>query len=304
MSEMLDDWEIRGLLLRAAARDAGSAEAFERLYKLAAPLLLGVAKRIVGRAELAEEVLHDAFAKIWHAAGTFDPLATQPVAWMVAIARNRAIDTKASHDVSRVDSYQEEDLDRLFDWSESVDEAADRRRAAHWLRDCLSRLQAVERQALVLAYQHGLARYRTPWYQRAGFWKGWAGAATAALLFTLGTIVLERQEPIGAPIAQLTGKEAAVTAYLSRDGRTLRLSAARPIVAGPKQSYELWVIPPGEKPISVAVLGNLDARFAVSAAQAARLRAGATLAVSTEPAGGSPTGQPTGPVILAGKITL
>src|SRR5258706_475679 len=50
MSEMLDDREIRGLLLRAAARDAGSAEAFERLYKLAAPLLLGVAKRIVGRA--------------------------------------------------------------------------------------------------------------------------------------------------------------------------------------------------------------------------------------------------------------
>src|SRR3954471_12667888 len=100
MSEMLDDREIRGLLLRAAARDAGSAEAFERLYRLAAPLLFGVAKRIVGRAQLAEEVLHAALAKIWHAAGSFDPLATQPVAWMVAIARNRAFDIRASHDVS------------------------------------------------------------------------------------------------------------------------------------------------------------------------------------------------------------
>src|SRR5437870_4175983 len=142
---MLDDKEIRGLLLRSAARDAGSAEAFERLYRLAAPLLLGVAKRIVGRAELAEEVPHDAFAKIWHAAGSFDPLAAQPVAWMVAIVRNRAIDTRSSHDVARVDAYREEDLERLFDWSESADEAADRRRAATWLRDCLSRLQAVER---------------------------------------------------------------------------------------------------------------------------------------------------------------
>ena len=154
---MLDDAEIRSLLLRAAARDAGSAEAFERLYKLAAPLLFGVAKRVVGRAELAEEVLHDAFAKIWHAAASFDPLATQPVAWMVAIARNRAFDIRASHDVSRVDSYEEEDLDRLFDWSDTADETEDRRRAATWLRDCLGRLQAVERQALVLAYQHGLS---------------------------------------------------------------------------------------------------------------------------------------------------
>jgi RNA polymerase sigma-70 factor (ECF subfamily) len=164
MSEMLDDREIRGLLLRSAARDAGSAEAFERLYKLAAPLLLGVAKRILGRAELAEEVLHDAFAKIWHAAGSFDPLAAQPVAWMVAIVRNRAIDTKASHDVSRVDSYHDAAgndpdgaLDRIFEWAESTDEAEDRRRAARWLRDCLARLQAAERQALVLAYQHGLS---------------------------------------------------------------------------------------------------------------------------------------------------
>jgi RNA polymerase sigma-70 factor (ECF subfamily) len=157
MNEMLDDREIRGLLLRSAARDAGSAEAFERLYKLAAPLMLGVAKRIVGRAELAEECLHDAFAKIWNAAGGFDPLATQPVAWMVAIVRNRAFDIRASHDVSRVDSYAEEDLDRLFDWSEDAGVAEDRRRATHWLRDCLGRLQAVERQALVLAYQHGLS---------------------------------------------------------------------------------------------------------------------------------------------------
>ena len=147
----------------------------------------------------------------------------------------------------------------------------------------------------------GLDRYRTRWYQRAGFWMGWAVAATAALILTLGVPLFQES---AREIAVLSGKEAAVTASLSRDGRTLVLQAARPIVAGPKQSYELWVIPEGEKPISVAVLGSLDARFAVPAAQAARLRAGATLAVSAEPVGGSPTGQPTGPVILAGKITL
>jgi len=161
---MLDDKAIKGLLLRTAARDEGSADAFKRLYSMCAPLMLGVAKRIVGRDELAEEVLHDGFAKIWDAADRFDPLASQPVAWMVAIVRNRAIDIRSSHDVARVQSYHAEDLedpdgmlDRLFESDENADEAEDRRRSARWLRDCLSRLQAVERQTLVLAYVHGMS---------------------------------------------------------------------------------------------------------------------------------------------------
>ena len=161
---MLDDHEIKRLLLRTAARDEGSAEAFERLYRLCAPLLLGVAQRVVGRREVAEEVLHDAFSTIWRKADGFDPLATQSVAWLVTIVRNRAIDVRASHDVSRVDSYHDaldDDpdgaLDRLFDWSESPGDAEDARRASTWLRDCLARLQAAERQALVLAYEHGLS---------------------------------------------------------------------------------------------------------------------------------------------------
>jgi RNA polymerase sigma-70 factor (ECF subfamily) len=161
---MLDDQEVRKLLLRAAARDEGSAEAFERLYRLCAPLLLGVAQRILGRREVAEEVLHDAFAGIWRKVEGFDPFAAQPVAWLVTIVRNRALDVRASHDVSRVDSYHEapdEDpegaLDRLFDWTPGPDDSEDRRRAAKWLRECLRKLQAPERQALVLAYDRGLS---------------------------------------------------------------------------------------------------------------------------------------------------
>ena len=160
---MHDDQEIKRLLLLTAARDEGSADAFERLYEACAPLLLGVAQRVVGRRELAEEVLHDGFASIWRRAERFDPVSAQPLAWMVAIVRNRAIDVRASHDVSRVDSYHEVDddpegtLDRLFDWSPGEDDTEDRRRATRWLRDCLGKLKAAERQALVLAYEHGLS---------------------------------------------------------------------------------------------------------------------------------------------------
>ena len=161
---MLDDREVRKLLLHVAARDEGSADAFERLYRLSAPLLLGVAQRMVGRREIAEEVLHDAYVGIWHKIQSYDPFALRPVAWMVAIVRNRAIDVCASHDMSRVDSYHDaldEDpdgaLDRLFDWGPAPDDGEDRRRAARWIRECIGSLQAAERQALVLAYEHGLS---------------------------------------------------------------------------------------------------------------------------------------------------
>jgi RNA polymerase sigma-70 factor (ECF subfamily) len=160
---MLDDPTIKRLLLTVAARQPGAAEAFEQPYRACAPLLLGVAQRIVRRRELAEEVLHDAFAKIWRTAESFDPLGA-PTGWMVAIARNRALDLMESHDVARVDSYHDaldEDpegaLDRLFDWSAPADDAVDRDRLGHWLRDCLAELAAVERQTLVLAYSQGLS---------------------------------------------------------------------------------------------------------------------------------------------------
>jgi RNA polymerase sigma-70 factor (ECF subfamily) len=161
---MLDDQEVKKLLLRTAVKDEGSAEAFEKLYKLCGPLLLGVAQRVLRRRELAEEALHDGFAKIWRAAESFDPYAAQPVAWLVTIVRNRAIDIQASHDVSKVDSYHdtldadpEGALDRLFEWGPGSDENEDRRRAAVWVRSCLSKQQATERQSLVLAYEHGLS---------------------------------------------------------------------------------------------------------------------------------------------------
>lgn len=192
---MLDNQRIRGLLLRTAARDEGSAEAFARLYRGCAPLLLGVAQRIVRRRELAEEVLHDAFATIWEAAETFDPLATQPAAWMTAIVRNRAIDLLSSHGVSRVDSYDapmekdpEGTLDRLFEWHSAADETEDRRRALRWLRECLAGLAAVERQAIVLAYQHGLSHSELAAHLRKslGTVKTWVRRGMANLRDCLG----------------------------------------------------------------------------------------------------------------------
>jgi len=154
----------------------------------------------------------------------------------------------------------------------------------------------------------GLSRYRTPWHRRLPLWRGWAIAATAAALVAIGLQILPLKPTNSfAEIAQLSGPgdAARVSAALSADRRTLELRASRPVLAGPAQSYELWLIPAeGGAPVSLAVLGSLDAKLALPPAQAARLARGAKLAVSLEPAGGSPTGAPTGPVLFAGAIEV
>jgi len=180
----------------------------------------------------------------------------------------------------------------------------------------MSEEQPSERVWSRLQRELGLARYwRAPWYRGAAFRRGWAVAAVAALALGIGLYVLKpsHEVPVSPeasrshPIARLAGKGEdlpQVIALLSRDGLTLELRAARPAPPpGPSKSYELWLLPAGgAAPVSISVLGNLSARFALPPALVGQLSGGAKLAVSVEPAGGSPTGAPTGPVILVGEI--
>ena len=187
-------------------------------------------------------------------------------------------------------------------------------RLAYWQRayvpkpSTMIELQPPARVWKQLERELQLARYRTPWHRRLGVWRAFAVAATAAVALGIGFEVLRPVETGPAvQIAELEGKAdvARVIARLSRDGRTLELKPARAVIAGQNQSYELWLLPAeGGPPVSLAVLGSLEARFPVPSAQVERLRAGGKLAVSVEPAGGSPTGAPTGPVILVGSITI
>jgi len=150
-----------------------------------------------------------------------------------------------------------------------------------------------------------LARYRTQWYRRVSFWRSWAVAVTAVLVFAIGFQTFKPETAVPSPveIATLTGKEiATVSAKLSADGRTLELLAARPTISSPDKSYELWLLPANGGAISLAVLSSLDARFTLPPGQVERLRSGAKLAVTLEPAGGSPEGKATGPVILIGDV--
>jgi len=77
-------------LLGGVAR--GDETAFERLYEATRAKLYGVLLRILGRPALAEEVMEETYLKVWKMADQFDPATASPITWMVAMARNRAID--------------------------------------------------------------------------------------------------------------------------------------------------------------------------------------------------------------------
>ena len=77
-------------LIAAVAK--GDEAAFERLYAATRAKLFGVVLRILRRQDLAEEVIQEAYVKIWNSAGQFNPALASPITWMASIARNRAID--------------------------------------------------------------------------------------------------------------------------------------------------------------------------------------------------------------------
>src|SRR5581483_5112759 len=83
------DEQLRSLLDRCAAADSS---ALQRLYELASPFLFACLTRILRRRALAEEALQDVFVSIWQRAGQFSASRGRPMAWMMSIARYRAID--------------------------------------------------------------------------------------------------------------------------------------------------------------------------------------------------------------------
>ena len=80
---------------------------------------------------------------------------------------------------------------------------------------------------------------------------------------------------------------------------------ATPVAFAQGRAPELWLIPAGGKPISVGMIArDKPTTLALDPALLARLGPTAALAVSVEPLGGSPTGQPTGAVVAKGAISV
>ncbi len=138
-----------------------------------------------------------------------------------------------------------------------------------------------------------------------GLWRGLAVAALAALV-VMGVWNLQPVSPSqqDAFVAQIEGEAKAVTlvAYYDAVSGELRLNRTAGVPATDR-SFELWLIVGTDAPVS---LGVLPAAHTTRLTLPLRLRSqlnGSVLAVSDEPAGGSRTGAPTGPVLATGRLT-
>jgi RNA polymerase sigma factor (sigma-70 family) len=138
--------------LRRAA--GGDRAALRTVYDAEAPRMLGVALRILRRRALAEEAVQDAFVQVWRRAGTFDAARGSGRAFLYAILRNRALNILRGE--ARTDL-----TDAVDETVPSEDEGPEavvvRLSEAGALRRCLDGLDPPRRDAIVLAYAHGLS---------------------------------------------------------------------------------------------------------------------------------------------------
>jgi anti-sigma-K factor RskA len=147
----------------------------------------------------------------------------------------------------------------------------------------------------------------SPW-QSLALWRGLtAASATLAAASIVALAYIGLAPAPRAPLTATLGGDAGqpnFVAAVTAQGNTLVIVPAV-LLANDQRSYELWLIPSGEtRPRSLGLVQpGQPVRLDIPAGLAGRLTQDATLAVSLEPRGGSPTGQPTGPVIAAGKLT-
>ncbi|MEN4890265.1 anti-sigma factor [Erwinia billingiae] len=130
---------------------------------------------------------------------------------------------------------------------------------------------------------------------------GWALAAS----FAGALIVNINQQPASlqavAVLNSSGSQQGSWVVALNQARSELTLQAINASALPAKQSLELWLIPPGQKPQS---LGLVDpTRITRIALNSNRLSDLPLLAISLEPQGGSPSGQPTGPVVFSGKVS-
>jgi anti-sigma-K factor RskA len=130
----------------------------------------------------------------------------------------------------------------------------------------------------------------------------WATVASLALAAGLAFVAFLPRTAPPVAVAALAPLSGAAPAFVARvlPGGGLAIAALSPSHVPSNRDLELWALPAGaKKPISLGVLPAGGERIAASQYTAP----GGKLLVSLEPKGGSPTGQPTGPVLYGGTIT-
>ena len=145
-----------GLVARVAG---GDQAAFEQLYEQSSPLLYALVSRIVGHEGEAADLLQEVYLEVWRKASNYDHARGTPMAWLVTLARSRAIDrmralgSRGKGMTASLDDTPASDL--IASNADAMEiSAASERQALIW--KAFETLPLVQRQAIALAYYEGL----------------------------------------------------------------------------------------------------------------------------------------------------
>jgi RNA polymerase sigma factor (sigma-70 family) len=143
-----------------SGRRADSESALRELYDLTSARLYGVALRVVGNREWAEDVLQEAYLNIWRIAANYRAALSPPLAWMGVIVRSRALDFLRRRASERADAGVELEgvvTDTVAGDSPDPLDASQASEQAWALHECLRKLEARQRELVSLAYLRDLS---------------------------------------------------------------------------------------------------------------------------------------------------
>lgn len=173
-----DNAEIESLLARCASQEH---KALEELYRQLSPFLLALLLRMLRTRDLAEDALQDVFVRVWRQAGQFEAQRGRALAWIISIARYRAIDIqRGRRDWIGLEAVPEPSVLPARTESSLTQRSLER---------CLELLTGEQRHCLVLAYQQGLTQdvIATSLGYPLGTVKSWVRRALSSLRRCLGS---------------------------------------------------------------------------------------------------------------------
>jgi RNA polymerase sigma-70 factor (ECF subfamily) len=129
---------------------SGDEKAMAELYDRLSPVVYGIALRVLGNTDAAEDILQEVFLQLWRTPDAFDPARGSLAAWLAMISRNRALDAlrkrRPQVDIDDVDVAVETDFA----------DAAEKGRFLGRIRGALERIPVPQRSALEMAFFEGL----------------------------------------------------------------------------------------------------------------------------------------------------
>jgi RNA polymerase sigma factor (sigma-70 family) len=157
MNTAADDRQLVYLIEQVSKKDT---DALKKLYQATSGKMLGIAMRIIGNREQAEDILQDAYLKIWRIAEDYRQSLSPPIAWMGIIVRSRALDVMRKNATEKHLQGSDIDDDGIQALDETADNPMDTALASEqaWaLHECLKKIDAKPREVLVQAYFKGLS---------------------------------------------------------------------------------------------------------------------------------------------------